>query len=133
VEIGELQEARVSNCLSEMDFGISTTPLSLLGKSGSVAAMWEHGLPVIVTRLEQAFCRSSQSNLTTADQKENESQMLYILNDPQGFRQKLRYGWTRQQRGSRLPSITQRFIADIDAARSVRSSLAVDKRQANLL
>ena len=47
---GEQPAARVSQFLMEMDFGIATTPLALLGKSGTVAAMLEHGLPVIVNR-----------------------------------------------------------------------------------
>jgi hypothetical protein len=35
---------------SEIDFGISTTPWALTGKSATVASMLEHGLPVIVNR-----------------------------------------------------------------------------------
>lgn len=35
---------------SETDFGIATTPWEIAGKSASVAAMLEHGLPVIVNR-----------------------------------------------------------------------------------
>jgi len=35
---------------SEIDFGIATTPWALIGKSATVAAMLDHGLPVVVTR-----------------------------------------------------------------------------------
>ena len=35
---------------AEIDFGIATTPWELIGKSATVAAMLEHGLPVIVNR-----------------------------------------------------------------------------------
>lgn len=35
---------------TEIDFGIATTPWELIGKSATVAAMLEHGLPVIVNR-----------------------------------------------------------------------------------
>ena len=35
---------------SEIDFGIAITPWELIGKSAGVAAMLEHGLPVIVNR-----------------------------------------------------------------------------------
>ncbi|MDD3078966.1 MAG: glycosyltransferase [Paludibacter sp.] len=45
--MGEQSENIVSETLSTSDFGISTTPALLLEKSGSVAAMLEHGLPVI--------------------------------------------------------------------------------------
>lgn len=51
---GELPPSVISSYLQCADFGIATSPLSLIGKSGSVAAMQEHGLPVIVSRLEDA-------------------------------------------------------------------------------
>ena len=48
VEImGEQSEIRISEILSNATFGISTTPAFLIEKSGSVAAMLEHGLPVL--------------------------------------------------------------------------------------
>jgi hypothetical protein len=52
---GEQPATRISQFLMEMDFGIATTPLALLGKSGTVAAMLEHGLPVIVNRDEVRY------------------------------------------------------------------------------
>jgi glycosyltransferase involved in cell wall biosynthesis len=48
--LGELGEAEVSRYLHALDFGIAATPWALVGKSGSVAAMREHGLPVLVPR-----------------------------------------------------------------------------------
>jgi hypothetical protein len=47
---GEQPVERISQFLMDMDFGIATTPLALIGKSGTAAAMLEHGLPVIVNR-----------------------------------------------------------------------------------
>ena len=47
---GEQTMERVSQFLMEMDFGIATTPMALLGKSASATAMLEHGLPLIVNR-----------------------------------------------------------------------------------
>ena len=49
---GELSPSIISSYLQCADFGIATSPLSLIGKSGSVAAMQEHGLPVVISRLE---------------------------------------------------------------------------------
>ncbi len=49
-KIGEQPAPRVSQYLNSLDFGIATSPYSLIGKSGSVAAMLDHGLPVIVNR-----------------------------------------------------------------------------------
>jgi hypothetical protein len=50
--LGERPISQISEFLQKIDFGLSTNPLALSGKSTSVAAMLEHGLPVIVFRLE---------------------------------------------------------------------------------
>jgi hypothetical protein len=47
---GEQPVETVSQFLMEMDFGIATTPLALIGKSATATAMLEHGLPVILNR-----------------------------------------------------------------------------------
>ena len=50
--LGEQPTDRVSEFFSKLDFGIATSPWELVGKSSTVAAMLEHGLPVIVNRDE---------------------------------------------------------------------------------
>ncbi len=50
VTLGELPVSLVSKVLQILDFGITTTPWSLAGKSGTVAAMVDHGLPVVFLR-----------------------------------------------------------------------------------
>ncbi len=45
--LGEQPTQRISEILSMATIGISTTPIELAEKSGSVAAMQSHGLPVI--------------------------------------------------------------------------------------
>jgi hypothetical protein len=45
--LGQQSADNISKVLREATIGISTTPVALLGKSGSVAAMLEHQLPVI--------------------------------------------------------------------------------------
>lgn len=45
--LGEQPNEYVSEVLRNASFGISTTPVALVEKSGSVAAMRAHGLPVI--------------------------------------------------------------------------------------
>lgn len=45
--LGEQPANVISQQLSSSTIGISTTPISLIEKSGTVAAMQEHGLPVI--------------------------------------------------------------------------------------
>lgn len=48
--LGERPQAEVSRLLQSLDFGIGTHPWALIGKSGAVAAMLDHGIPVIVPR-----------------------------------------------------------------------------------
>jgi glycosyltransferase involved in cell wall biosynthesis len=50
VELGEQPAHLVSRLMQMADFGIAASPWQLIGKSGTVAAMLDHGLPVIVTR-----------------------------------------------------------------------------------
>ena len=45
---GELPKAEISNYLQGLNFGLTSTPWDLIGKSGTIAAMIEHGVPVIV-------------------------------------------------------------------------------------
>jgi hypothetical protein len=52
---GEQSVEKISQFFLSTDFGISSTPLSLIGKSASVAAMLDHGLPVIVNRNDVNF------------------------------------------------------------------------------
>jgi hypothetical protein len=50
VTLGEATAGTISAHLREADFGVAASPWQLIGKSGSAAAMLDHGLPVIVTR-----------------------------------------------------------------------------------
>ncbi|MBC7390266.1 MAG: glycosyltransferase [Opitutaceae bacterium] len=54
-KLGYKSNNEISDLLAYSDFGIGTTPLSLLGKSGTAMAMIEHGLPIIVTRDELKY------------------------------------------------------------------------------
>jgi len=59
--LGEQPPEKVSFFMQAADFGIAASPWDLIGKSGSAAAMVEHGLPVIVTRDD------AQSRLVPSD------------------------------------------------------------------
>ncbi|MEO6731460.1 MAG: hypothetical protein ABIN01_09605 [Ferruginibacter sp.] len=50
--LGEQESERVSAELNKANVGIATTPAALIDKSGSVAAMIEHGLPVLCVSKE---------------------------------------------------------------------------------
>lgn len=47
---GERSETEISQILNTLHLGLATSPREMIQKSGSVAAMLEHGLPVLVTR-----------------------------------------------------------------------------------
>ena len=48
--LGPLPAESISQVFRVLDFGISTTPWRVLGKSSTGASMSDHGLPIIVTR-----------------------------------------------------------------------------------
>jgi hypothetical protein len=50
ISLGELPAERISDFLQNLDFGLATSPWPLIGKSGTAAAMIDHGIPVMVTR-----------------------------------------------------------------------------------
>jgi hypothetical protein len=50
LQLGEQPASRISELFNTADFGIATTPFALIGKSATVAAMLDHGLPVVVNR-----------------------------------------------------------------------------------
>jgi hypothetical protein len=49
IRFGRLGEADLSRVFARFDFAATTVPWNILGKSGSVAALREHGLRVVVT------------------------------------------------------------------------------------
>jgi glycosyltransferase involved in cell wall biosynthesis len=74
LNLGEQDSQKISEFLNTVDFGIATTPYGIIGKSATVAAMLEHGLPVIVNRDELRFKGFAESR--------TESHSLFIrLND----------------------------------------------------
>ena len=50
VVTGERPAVEISKMLQTLDLGLATSPRQIIQKSGSVAAMLEHGLKVLVTR-----------------------------------------------------------------------------------
>lgn len=54
IRCGELPASEVSALMQAADFGVAVSPWTLMGKSGSAAAMADHGLPVVFTRGEGA-------------------------------------------------------------------------------
>jgi hypothetical protein len=101
--LGELEGSDVSRVLHSADFGIAVSPLEIIDKSGAVAAMREHGLPVIVTRFRpEAACSQ------VAGRPE-----LILLDDR--FQESLRAAKRLPYRES-LPHVAQTFIESLQAA-----------------
>lgn len=53
VKLGLLSESKVGEILSHLDIGLATSPLSLLGKSGTVAAFADFGIAIVVNRVDE--------------------------------------------------------------------------------
>jgi glycosyltransferase involved in cell wall biosynthesis len=100
--LGERSPEEISTFLQSIDFGIATTPWSLIGKSGTAAAMLDHGVPVVVTRNDGSTVDGAVPD-----------PLLYPLdrNLPR---------WLLEARGrpphDRLPDIAQRFLRELTLA-----------------
>jgi hypothetical protein len=101
--LGELAPAEVSQALQGTDFGIAVSPLEIIGKSGAVAAMREHGLPIIVTRFAPG-CHAEGS----ADAPD-----VILLDDH--FQQNLTAA-KRPARRDSLPEVAKLFLSSLSAA-----------------
>jgi glycosyltransferase involved in cell wall biosynthesis len=105
-EIGEMATSDISQFLQAADFGVATTPLGLLGKSGSAAAMASHGIPVVVPRID---VRLDQNSL---DKKG-------ILPVDEFFEEKLRNP-PRPHKFDSVAEIAQLFLKTLDPNFQVR-------------
>ena len=108
LRLGEQPAERISELLQTVDFGIATTPLALIGKSATVAAMFDHGLPVVVNRED---CCWQAANLTDA----RETALVIRLGGDLGAQ-------LRQARHLppvwRLPDVATQWLADLSGAGS---------------
>ncbi len=103
LRLGPQPEGRVSELLNTLDAGISSMPLELILKSGTAAAMFEHGLPVIVTRREPfrgVTCPPPAEPLLCVPGAD--------------FADRLAAGLHRGPKGSRLPEAAARMAADLE-------------------
>lgn len=86
------------------DFGIATTPWALIGKSATVAAMLEHGLPVIVNRDDVHY----------AGWREEEGTSQLISMD-ENLPERIRMAKRLPPR-SILPDVAAQFLNDVERA-----------------
>jgi len=113
--LGEMGEKDISLALHAADFGIAVSPLDFIGKSGAVAAMREHGLPVIINRIE----RYGSAALSLVDELKSPDEVslaapLVLLDDC--FEMNL----TRARRCDTreiLPCVADRFLDSLSATK----------------
>jgi hypothetical protein len=102
IRLGVQSATRISQYLSFIDCGIATTPISIVGKSGTVASMLEHGLPVIVNR----------NDVLIADLLGEDYDALLIPGDVK-LVERLQAGLRRGPRVSRLPKVAIEFLSKL--------------------
>jgi hypothetical protein len=109
--LGERSLTDISRFFLSIDFGVSSTPRSLIGKSSSVAAMLDHGLPVIVNRNDVHFRKIPEIPLTTGP----------LIPLDADFLERLRLASAqRQPPKPRLPEVAQQFLREIGAGETER-------------
>ena len=101
IERGALQNEELSLLLLQSHFGISREPPQLMGKSGTVAVMLEHGLPLWVplAENEKSFIGKFDFRIEQCKVDLNE---LFKTNYPREFLQK-----------SRIDDITYHFYTSL--------------------
>jgi hypothetical protein len=102
--LGERSLEEISRFFSYLDFGVSTTPLALIGKSSCVAAMLDHGLPVIVNRDDVHFRRMPKTDRISD----------LLLPVDRNFLERVRSA-RRRSPESRLPQVAEQFLRDVSA------------------
>jgi hypothetical protein len=103
LRLGEQPAGRISELLTTVDFGIATTPLALVGKSATVAAMFDHGLPVVVNRDD---CRWPAPPTTD----EREAALVIRMGDDLAVRLRTARRWPAAWR---LPAVASRWLGEL--------------------
>jgi hypothetical protein len=114
--LGERSPAEVSTFFQGIDFGIAMTPWQLIGKSAATAAMLDHGVPVVVPRVDTDFGIGSN---------EPASPLLHPMSrDTARWLLEVRPMLPR----SRLSDMAARFLADIAEHKRSRAEMPVEAR-----
>jgi glycosyltransferase involved in cell wall biosynthesis len=115
---GEQDGRTVSQLLRAADYGIAPHPWALIGKSGSAAALLEHGLPVVVPRDDWQLRGISAQPVAATDPLLTR---LANLNDDATD------AWlaSRREPAAALPRITAEFLKALDSTQpGARSATA---------
>jgi len=102
---GPQPSGELARIFSRWNFGIATTPWEIIGKSASVAALLDHGLPVIVNRDDAHY---------HGWREEDYHPLLIKMSLDLGAKLD---GLKRQQPDLLRPTITERFLAALACVR----------------
>lgn len=105
VRCGELPVGEISALMRAADFGVSVSPWNLMGKSGSAAAMLDHGLPVIFTREDGLVCAC-----------EAEALAPFFYRCDEMLQARVATGLPKREPRRRLGEICARFLASLPVA-----------------
>ena len=103
LQLGPQSDEDISQCLLTADFSVSPGPPELLTKSGTAAAMIEHGLPIIATRESSIYAKYTTETLVP--------EMSHIVRDFQLTH------LVKTEPGSLLPGVAGQFIEDLQNAK----------------
>jgi hypothetical protein len=112
LRLGETAAGQLAGYFAFLDYGVATTPYALIGKSATVAAMLEHGLPVIVNRDEIPF---SGAQAELADSRDLLIKMREDLAETLPARP------PRRRPAARLPGVARRFLDSLARARATHA------------
>lgn len=105
LKLGRTSGERISALINSSDFGLVTTPLSIIGKSGTAAAMLEHDLPLIVNRDEPC------QHIGRIEPEESRSQLIRLTED---FPKQMQANFSRLRTPhSRLPDVAKRLVREM--------------------
>jgi hypothetical protein len=99
LELGQQSGEDISQCLLLADYGVSAVPPEYLFKSGTAAAMIDHGLPMIVTRSMFTYALCPPEKLVVGLKNVTRTFDLASLK--------------KMKPESQLPAVAARFIKDL--------------------
>lgn len=109
VALGRREAVDLSAVFARFDFAATSVPWNIVGKSGSVAALREHGLRVVVT----ASGRPPRFAGKLADDAESDAGLIPYFRTRALTVEVL----LKTPSGARPPLVAQQFLADLHAAR----------------
>lgn len=100
---GALPEEAVSQWMLRSDFGVCTTPMDGVGKSSSMAAFLDHGVPVLLHPSRLECCEGTPPPILDP----------LILTADAGLAERLRDGWPRGAAEARAGRVAGQFLEDL--------------------